>query len=151
MTGALRRRHVRDSAPFLSWQVQGRPHGLAEALQESSKRRIRVSAHVHQAPMALGTRRRHGSCRRILHVHRGRRARKPRATSLADDSLTISVRPLGGGAAGRLAGCRVGGAAQSRPPDAYQRDGRVRLACQVTPGTVFARSDRLLVKTRRAR
>ena len=33
---------------------------------------------------------------RILHVHRGRRPRKPRANSLADDSLTPSARPLRG-------------------------------------------------------
>ena len=68
-----------------------------------------------------------------------------------DDSLTSSASHSEGSVAGRLAGCRVGGAEQGRPPDADQREGRVRLACHVTPGTVFARSDRLLVKTRRAR
>jgi hypothetical protein len=85
-----------------------------KASKNPPRARSQSDSHVHQEPIALATRHRHGACRRIFRVDRGRRARRPGV--IAD-----------------------------------HRRGSVLLACKVTPGTVLAKSDRLLVKTRSAR
>ena len=85
-----------------------------KASKNPPRARSQSDSHVHQEPIALATRHRHGACRRIFRVDRSRRARRPGA---------IADHPRGS----------------------------VLLACKVTPGTVLAKSDRLLVKTRSAR